>query len=47
MHLPKISFVVPLYNERDPFQSLIQRLNALLSKIDISIEVIAHFKILK
>lgn len=40
MNAPQISYVVPLYNESKAFPLLIERLNALMNKADISIEVV-------
>ncbi len=38
--LPKISIVVPLYNEKDTFPLLVERLNALINKTEHSIEIV-------
>lgn len=38
--LPKISIVVPLYNEKDTFPLLVERLNALIEKTEHSIEIV-------
>jgi glycosyltransferase involved in cell wall biosynthesis len=40
MTYPQISYVVPLYNESKAFQPLISRLNELMNKTDITIEVV-------
>ncbi len=37
---PQINIIVPLYNEQDVFESLIQRLNELIRNTPLSIEVI-------
>jgi polyisoprenyl-phosphate glycosyltransferase len=40
MNGPKISFVIPLYNESAVFPALIERLNILVEKIDIPCEIV-------
>ena len=37
---PKISFVIPLYNESESFNSLIERLNSVISKSSLAVEVV-------
>ena len=37
---PQISIVVPLYNESETFPLLVERLDALMQKLDLSIEVV-------
>lgn len=40
MNIPRVSYVVPLFNESKSFPFLIERLNKLMSTTDISIEVV-------
>ncbi len=40
MSLPQISFVVPLYNEKESFQLLLERLNKLMDSTSLNIEVV-------
>ncbi len=40
MSLPQISYVIPLYNENKAFPFLIDRLNEVMNKSDIDIEVV-------
>ena len=40
LQLPQLSFVVPLYNEQDNFEMLVNRLILLMSEISISSEVV-------
>jgi dolichol-phosphate mannosyltransferase len=40
MDLPKVSIVVPLYNESEGFNSLITSLNEVMSKVNITCEVV-------
>lgn len=37
---PKISFVIPLYNESESFNSLVERLSNVISKTSLTIEVV-------
>ena len=37
---PKISFVIPLFNEEEVFQKLVGRMNQLMSTIDETCEVV-------
>lgn len=37
---PAVSFIIPVYNEQEVFSSLIERMNALIEKIDESCEVV-------
>src|SRR6185295_8864956 len=40
MSIPKISFIIPLYNEAQVFSDLVKRLNAFINTLDIPSEVI-------
>ena len=40
MSEPKISFVVPLYNESESFSKLVERLNKVIAEIPLTIEVV-------